>query len=461
MKVTVVDSIMGSGKTSYFIDKMNKDNSRYVYITPFLSEIKRVKNAITDKQFYDPENKGKGKLNSFNSLLSKKYCVISTHELFKTADELTKSLISDGEYTLVLDEVMDVIDYYNITKDDITMLINSGYMRVREDGFVEWLKDDYKTNNQDFKDLKLMAENERVMMHNDHLLLWCFPVDVFKSFKEVFILTYKFNGQIMRAYYDLYNIEYKFVSVRKFDNQYKIVEYIDDKAKIQDLIEVVNDLKLNAIGNDRYSLSATWYKKAKDDPTSGTLKIIQNNMYNFFKNKCKATSNDVIWTSFKGVGKDLEDNSKQTSLIKNKVKPKSYASDSCFAPVNSRATNDYADRHYLAYPVNVFMNPYLSSFFKNKGIDVNEDEYSLSTLLQWVFRSAVRNNENVKIYIPSSRMRLLLLRWIVQEVENKDPKILIEYEEWETMMWEDAINYCGLENIVDSEDDSWGYSKIK
>lgn len=41
MKLNVIDSIMGSGKTSWAIDKMNNDNkNNYIYITPFLSEVK-------------------------------------------------------------------------------------------------------------------------------------------------------------------------------------------------------------------------------------------------------------------------------------------------------------------------------------------------------------------------------------------------------------------------------------
>ena len=48
MKIKVVDSIMGSGKTSWAISKMNyNDNKKYVYITPYLSEVKRIKDNVT------------------------------------------------------------------------------------------------------------------------------------------------------------------------------------------------------------------------------------------------------------------------------------------------------------------------------------------------------------------------------------------------------------------------------
>ena len=43
-KITVVDSICGAGKTSWAIQFMdNNFKDRYIYITPFLEEIRRIK----------------------------------------------------------------------------------------------------------------------------------------------------------------------------------------------------------------------------------------------------------------------------------------------------------------------------------------------------------------------------------------------------------------------------------
>jgi proteasome lid subunit RPN8/RPN11 len=79
---------------------------------------------------------------------------------------------------------------------------------------------------------------------------------------------------------------------------------------------------------------------------------------------------------------------------------------------NARATNEYADRKYLAYCVNVFINPILGQFFNLKNIDIDEDGYALSEMIQWIWRSAIRKGEDIYIYIPSSRMRNLLKEWL-------------------------------------------------
>ena len=48
---------MGSGKTTTAIDMMNRShsNNKYIYITPYLDEIQRIKIKCTDRKFYEPE----------------------------------------------------------------------------------------------------------------------------------------------------------------------------------------------------------------------------------------------------------------------------------------------------------------------------------------------------------------------------------------------------------------------
>ncbi|HEY2491336.1 MAG TPA: hypothetical protein VGI33_00130 [Paenibacillus sp.] len=50
------------------------------------------------------------------------------------------------------------------------------------------------------------------------------------------------------------------------------------------------------------------------------------------------------------------------------------------------------------------------------NVTVNEEMLALSDLLQWLFRSAIRDGQPVKIYVPSRRMRILLQRWLDNEI---------------------------------------------
>ena len=46
------------------------------------------------------------------------------------------------------------------------------------------------------------------------------------------------------------------------------------------------------------------------------------------------------------------------------------------------------------------------------NVNVNEETYALSEMLQWIWRSAIREGNEIWIYIPSRRMRKLLQNWL-------------------------------------------------
>ena len=83
-----------------------------------------------------------------------------------------------------------------------------------------------------------------------------------------------------------------------------------------------------------------------------------------------------------------------------------------FLSYNIRATNDYRDRDHLAYCVNVFYNPILKNYFVDHGVEIQEERYALSEMIQWIWRSSIRDGKEIWIYIPSRRMRELLQEWL-------------------------------------------------
>ena len=55
-------------------------------------------------------------------------------------------------------------------------------------------------------------------------------------------------------------------------------------------------------------------------------------------------------------------------------------------------------------------------------VEFDEELFSLSTLLQWIWRSQIRDGKPIEIYIPSERMRSLLKIWI-EECKEEVKKI--------------------------------------
>jgi len=83
-----------------------------------------------------------------------------------------------------------------------------------------------------------------------------------------------------------------------------------------------------------------------------------------------------------------------------------------FVAVNAKATNDYRVKASLAYCANVFIHPVVYRYFGENGIEADQDLFALSEMVQWVWRSRIRDEQPITIYIPSERMRTLFLEWL-------------------------------------------------
>lgn len=397
MIVKVCDVIMGAGKTESAITQMKQDKeNRYIFITPYLEEVKRIKSSCSERHFKDPQSKSEGgKLENLHYLLSAKHNIASTHALFEAYNEETIGLIRDGEYKLVLDEVFQAVQIIKISPKDLQIL-KKDMIEVGEDYRVRWIKDDYDGRFNDWRDMCLTGN---VLLYNDCLLLWEFPIEVFQAFKEIIILTYMFDSQVQKYYFDVNGVEVQYIGtihengVYHFSDTPMLPEYVKDlPAKIH----IVDDDKLNKIGDGRSSLSSTWYGKARGAKGQPHIKQLRNNLANLFKHKYNSASNRNLWTVFKD--------------YQNLLKGKGYTKG--FLSCNIRATNAYRNRDCLAYCVNVYYNPLLKNYFQEHGIEVYEDDYALSEMIQWVWRSAIRDGKEIWAYIPSRRMRELFQNWL-------------------------------------------------
>jgi hypothetical protein len=201
-------------------------------------------------------------------------------------------------------------------------------------------------------------------------------------------------------------MEYEYIGARKAEGGYVFcpAEQMNRARELRDKIHILENRKINSIGDGRTALSFSWYRKMRLLGNEGSLPQLRKNISNVFKNIFKATSREVLWTAFKGSTEQLLG--------------KGYSS--AFIPYNLRASNEYSSRKYLAYCVNNFPRPWEVKYYREHGVEVDADGYALSILIQWIFRSAIRNNEEVWLYLPSARMRNLLIQWLNNLAEGND-----------------------------------------
>lgn len=428
MDITICDSIMGSGKTSAairYIINHNHNKMKFIFITPYLKEVERIIGACNvnevcyesednedecwgeypldikkQVEFYQPSNEKRSKLIELKSLLKKNSNIVTTHSLFNAFDSEVIDLVEQGEYTLFLDEVPTVIDLYNkrfkknqITSYDVNLLLEKSITKDNTH-ILKWNDKNYKGR---FEDIKKLCELEALGLYGDSTLIWMQPIKSFTCFKKIFVLTYMFDGQFLKYYFDMNNIKYDYCIATKSDNGKYKFEKVDKPSKSsidKSLINIYNEV-LNKIGDGQYNLSKSWYLNAKK---ADNLVEIKNNLYNYIHNIIKAKTNKIMWTCFEDFQSDLEGK----GFIKS------------FVACNCMATNDYKERDTVCYMINLFTNPQIKEFIQAYGITINEDKYSLSSLLQFLFRSCLRENKPINLYIPSSRMRGLLEDWLKQ-----------------------------------------------
>jgi len=398
IKVKVCDAIMGAGKSQSAIHYMNTHNDHFVYLTPYLDEVDRIKRQCFGKNFISPENKGGGKLDNLHHLLARQCNVSSTHALFSAYNNYTMELIRNGDYILILDEVFGVLEEMNIKKSDISVMFSSGLACMDDDGqHVKWLADNY--DGTKFADIMLKAKTHNLIYFNNSMMFWTFPIEIFNAFKEVIVLTYLFDAQIQKYYYDYNNVNIEYIGVSCKDEQYSFTsKNIAPKSKydLKSLIHIEDSDKLNRIGGDGNALSSSWFKRDKRTKEKPLIGILRNNIYNYLHNKTGSVDGDTMWTVFKD--------------YRALVKGKGYSSR--FVSCNIRATNEYRNCTKLAYCINVFFNPNIKNYFLSHNIEVDEDTYALSEMIQWIWRSAIRDGKEIWVYVPSKRMRSLLTNWI-------------------------------------------------
>lgn len=396
--ITVVDARMGRGKSSAAIRYMNqyKGERCFLYITPYLTEVDRVCELCN---FEEPNCDFMSKSSQLKAMMRQRVNIASTHALFTLMDDEALDLARESGYSLIIDESLQIIQGVSVSPKDRELLLTNLIEVNDNDGSVSWIDPEYEGKFEGYKD---MADTGTLYYCSNTFYEVMNP-NRFLPFDEVFMLTYLFDGQIQKAYFDYYGFDYTVIGVERDEHGYYFTDRPDSPPPVDysRLIHIIGeedkrDCKMNEIADDRTALSANWFKrrgKAHDD-----IKILRRNMRNFFEYKTNSRSDTRLWTTFKEC---------EGWLLGTRNR---YVSN--FLSLNARATNAYKNADCVAYMVNRFVDPNVSKFFATKDIQIDANQFALSEMLQFIWRSAIRDNKEINLYIPSRRMRELLIDWI-------------------------------------------------
>lgn len=414
--IKVIDSIMGSGKTSWAIQLMNEAGplDKFIYITPFLNEVERIKKGVQGREFFEPNNRNDEgrKLRSLKDLVVQGKDIASTHALFKTADDELIELLTDSGYTLILDEVMDCVEPVNVRQADIRKLERAGDIEII-DGKVNWTGD--PSDNSRYMDIRLIAQAGNLFYYRGQFLVWAFPPAVFDAIGDVYVMTYLFKAQTMKYYYELFSFECEYYGIAEENGRYSLTDYDVAKERRGELYKLIDiyEGKMNDIGERRNAFSVTYLRNKDKAGDVDFFQEISNNIRNYFQNIVKAKRDDVYYSTLKEVEHLVQPRGYKEP---RRAKGSEDKTPKVVIPHNVRATNEYAEKWALAYVFNRYMQQDVKVFFQDNGISVNDDLLAVSDLLQWIYRSRIRKGEPIHLYLPSKRMRELLERWANYEI---------------------------------------------
>lgn len=405
--VNVCDAIMGSGKTSATITYINEHpEERFIYFTPYLEEADRIMGACPEADFATPSNTnprfGFSKTTHTAELVRQRRNIATTHQALMNYTPEMYDELKEAGYTVIIDETLAVLNEdATVNRYDVDLLLRAGC--IEETGPREYSITDLGREYKDgalFGLMKKLASRSMVVTGSETTMqsyYWEFSPLLFSSAKAVFVLTYLFNGSEMNLFFNINGIEYRNIGIDHPDqNTYRfcdhpnyIPEYV---AQLSKMIAIESSSKMNEVGRRKTALSMNWYQAHPDE-----VEQLRKNIYNFFRNKHRGSP---VATRMCGTFKTHW----------GKIRAQGYwNSNTAFS---MRSTNEYASKTVLAYPVNIYANAGIVRFYQSLGQEFDNDNYALSIMIQWIWRSAIRNGQPISLYLPSRRMRELLYKWM-------------------------------------------------
>lgn len=448
--VTVIDSICGSGKTRYifkYIDshtykangQLKKHGRRFfIFVTPYLEEISRLKKE--NDTFHEPENINDSTTSTKTSELSRLLCsgfcnIAITHTLFLMCIDMITEYVKKSitPYELIIDESPDIYKLYDLKKGDLKNLSKDiDFTEINQQnnhdnifknglGIDEVasckLKEHSYTILKDgsrYNDIYQACTESNVYIINKSFYISVLPLHKIMVFAEIKFLTYMFEGQFNELYLKAHGFEIDYYHVEKIDNEYELIQgkkaysgiHLKDKIKLLNPKKSDKSYKFVEPWLNYNDLSSNWHKKRFDKIINKSAKEELTKSIHSVYRSLNATQKNFLWTTYL----------KRRDLYKELK----FNKDICFCSCTARAMNKYAHKRNLAYMINLFPDSNINKFTEKLAHEIpfRRNIFSLSSLIQWVFRSAIRNREPINLYIPSKRMRDLFMEWLNGEFEG-------------------------------------------
>ncbi|WP_424832481.1 hypothetical protein [Ruegeria sp.] len=473
--ITIVDKPCGYGKSTE-INRNFKKSEKYIAVVPYLSEVERfIKGARTGSDFIltQPICNGGNKRDHCEKLIRAGKSIACTHQLFYRLGTLATQdtgvarctdFDSCGKPTIVVDHLLDG---YNMIIDEVVnpfeveqsvrkvdfdaVYLGLGIAEEEPDGRIvptEKWDELYRIGDKTLnRSLYEKAKSGALYRISEKLFVLAIPKELLLKPKSVTIYTYLSEGSVLLQYLQKLQKDHPgsfTLEVQRLDKEV-------EAAWREDVANALTVLPIPELERQKWTHCAqlNTIKTHKQCSSVGhkLRKFKQRELHGVDPKTIMLTCARRLWhdaeTGQKPKAGRLATHTRMfgralKKMVYNKnteVFDAVWTTDGAsFVPNTTRGTNDHIGCTAAVYLYDQNPNPQLLTFLRMKR-DSNEarrfsDAYALTELVQWLFRSAIRvgglngtgraytPRRRVTLYMPSQRMRNLLLNWLLSGEVN-------------------------------------------
>ena len=439
-QIEVVESFMGNGKTYATLryieqEVLNDKNNHWIYCTEYLSEIDvRTKDpkSLCKEMWRTPSDDDKTE-KLIELLMEPKVQLIAiTHALLLTASRNTKvnALIRAKGYNLFLDETIELITPYTKCKyGDLIIWHKENWFEMQDPlGKVTWT---YKEPNADelptsFDQLANDSKKGTVHAHIEGSSVSIVNIEdeiIFKQFDRVILATYQLEHSLFDAY----------LTIKKIPKVASGIQCSKSNSKVN-IKSLITQYTKHYEKFRGKSLSSSWWNTVgKTSATEADFKLVNNTIRNIGDALgCKGNPHLLGFTvPSERIGKSTKPRSisakgypSEVCYVEETVETDVYGrpvvikagekdkANSTYIPCNARASEDYVQKVVMIHAYNRYPLVSITQYLTSKEIPYSSEVFALNELLQWLWRSAIRENKPITVSILSKRMRDMFENWL-------------------------------------------------
>ena len=405
--ITIVDYPCGLGKTNTLLSILKeKSELKVLVVVQTLSESDRIVSSLPEGRIYAPEKQGpnySSKTAQLEQLVHQGVSIVITHSLYEKAGKIAIDG-GFGGYHVIIDEVPNAVSVINSRLDYVSFkefYLDRGYFSIEKDGLVlatpEGAKEELRL--KDALDEALIKKIKSRMIYYDGKknFIEVIPTALFTHTEKLIVLTFLSEGALFLRFLLKCEIEYEVLKSTNANKEFKQL--------------ALDNLTLHSIAALK-TISFGYKRQTEYSKSSKEVKKIRNALKNIRqRDLCGLDLNSLIITCAKKNWYHCVKNNY------NEKKPGIFSTDSRmfkganWIPNTTRGTNNYSHCSHAIYLYEQNVNPILLNWL-NANNKQFKTEFALTEMIQWIWRTRIRNGEPVDVYMPSGRMREILDQWI-------------------------------------------------